>query len=112
MDNGTEYQRAWRTKVAALLAYERGPYEEAFGVPFLTIAVVTPDATRRDTLAALDRRRDCGRVGQGSRRISSASACLPPDWDDVTGFFLGDAWRRLGNDTPVPLIEGIALPPA
>ena len=110
-DNGTEYGRSWRGKVASLLAYERGPYQAAFGVPFLTVAVVTPDVTRRETLrtwtaAALHA------AGVGGQADLFRFAALPPDWEDVENFFLGACWYRLGDDTPVPLIEGIPLPPA
>jgi len=108
-DNGTEYGRSWRGKVASLLAYERGPYQAAFGVPFLTVAVVTPDATRRETL-----RRWTGAAlhaaGAGAQADLFRFAALPPDWEDVENFFLGTCWYRIGDDTPVPLIEGIPLP--
>ena len=109
MDNGTEYGRAWREKIASLLMYERGPYQESFGVPFLTVAVVTPDTTRRDTL-----RKWTAAEITASGAVEQADifrfAALPPDWEQVTNFFLGDAWYRIGDETPVPLIEGIALP--
>jgi len=109
MDNGTEYQRAWREKVASLLAYERGPYQESFGVPFLTVAVVTPDTTRRDTL-----RRWTAAAITAARAGEQADifrfAALPADWEQVTDFFLGEAWYRIGDDVPVPLIEGVPSP--
>jgi len=34
----------------------------------------------------------------------------PPDWEQVADFFLGDFWYRLGDDVPVPLIEGVSSP--
>ncbi len=42
LDRGTEDQRRWRGKVAALAAWAMGPYREAFAAQTLTIAVVTP----------------------------------------------------------------------
>jgi len=108
-DNGTEYQRAWREKVAGLLAYERGPYQESFGVPFLTVAVVTPDTTRRDTLRRwTDAAVRALRAGEQTDLFRFAA--LLTDWEQVVDFFLGDAWYRLGDDVPVPLIEGVPLP--
>jgi hypothetical protein len=50
LDRGTEDQRAWRHKVAALALWAAGPYREAFQTDNVTIAVVCPDASRRDTL--------------------------------------------------------------
>lgn len=49
LDRGTEEQKRWRGKVAALAAWADGPYRQVFGVQTLTIAVVTPDEARRDT---------------------------------------------------------------
>ncbi len=106
-DNGTEYQRAWRAKCAALLAFERGPYRAAFGSPFLTVAVVAPDAARRDLL-----RHWTAAELHGSNTMVQADlfrfAALPPDWEEIEGFFLGERWYRIGDDAPVPLIEGVA----
>ncbi len=106
-DRGTEYQRAWRAKVAALLAFEGGAYEAAFGAPILTVAVVTPDAARRDLLRRWTGAEIAAR-GAGAQADLFRFAALPPDWRDIEGFFLGERWYRIGDDTPVPLIEGIA----
>ena len=51
LDRGTEAQRAWRDKVAALALWASGPYMQAFETTNLTIIVVCPDAKRRDNLA-------------------------------------------------------------
>src|SRR5512135_2019586 len=50
LDRGSEDQKRWRSKVAALAAWAVGPYREAFGADTLTIAVATPDALCRDQL--------------------------------------------------------------
>ncbi len=51
LDRGTTEQKAWRHKVAALVAYAGGPYQQAFATPSLTIAVVaTPGSRRCDQL--------------------------------------------------------------
>jgi len=109
MDNGTEYGKAWQAKVTSLLAYERGPYQESFGVPFLTVAVVTPDTTRRDTLRRWTQA-EIAASGATEQADIFRFAALPPDWEDVTGFFLGAVWYQVGDNTSVPLIEGLALP--
>jgi hypothetical protein len=50
LDRGTEEQKFWRRKVAALIAWVDGPYAEAFETDNVTIAVVAPDEARRDQL--------------------------------------------------------------
>lgn len=53
LDNGTEYQVAWKTKLARLVAYAAGPYQQWAGTSSLVIAVVaTPGSTREDQLSA------------------------------------------------------------
>lgn len=51
LDRGTESQRAWRDKVAALALWALGPYRNAFQADNVTIGVVCPDVRRRETLA-------------------------------------------------------------
>ena len=47
LDRGTTAAKAWRRKVAALVAYADGPYQQAFGTRSLTVAVVaTPGEGR------------------------------------------------------------------
>ena len=50
LDRGTEDQKYWRRKVAALVVWANGPYREAFETDNITIAVVTPSVERRDQL--------------------------------------------------------------
>ena len=77
---------------------------------FLTIAVVTPDVTRRDTLRRWTDA-ELRASGAGEEQVDLFRfGVLPAAWEDVTGFFLGDTWYRIGADTPVPLIEGIVPP--
>ena len=46
LDRGTEHQKHWRRKVAALTAWAEGPYRQAFETDNLTIAVVVPSRAR------------------------------------------------------------------
>lgn len=106
VDGGTEWQAAWRGKVRALLAFEAGPYGEAFGVDSLTIVVVAPADARRDQLlhwtaqelAAqhADDRADLFRFGT-----------MPGDPADAQSFFRAPQWQIPGEAAPVPLIEGM-----
>jgi hypothetical protein len=53
LDRGTEVQRVWRQKAAALALWAIGPYREAFQATNITIIVVCPDNNkRRDDLAS------------------------------------------------------------
>ena len=63
LDRDTEDQKRWRTKVAALAAWAVGPYRQAFAAETLTIAVVTPDEGRQDTLRGWTRQ-ELARIGQ------------------------------------------------
>src|SRR5512135_600693 len=63
LDRGSEDQKRWREKVEALAAWARGPYREAFGNETLTIAVVTPEEARRDTLRTWTAQ-ELSRIGQ------------------------------------------------
>lgn len=124
LDRGTTGQKAWRRKVAALLAYAGGPYQEQFGTESITIAVVAtpgslpPDIRARmshtDLAAHSDARRDelvrwteaelaaQEREGlSGLFRFSGApTATLPP-----AAFFLSSQWRVPFQAAPVPLLE-------
>lgn len=43
LDRGSTGRRAWQRKLAALLSYAAGPYQQAFGTPSLTVAVVATE---------------------------------------------------------------------
>jgi hypothetical protein len=47
LDRGTEEQRAWRRKIANLLSFADGPYQDAFGTTSLTVVVATTAGERR-----------------------------------------------------------------
>jgi hypothetical protein len=50
LDRGTEEQKRWRRKVAALVYWAIGPYKEQFETDNVTFVVVTNTSTRRDQL--------------------------------------------------------------
>jgi hypothetical protein len=51
VDRGTEEQKKWRSKVAALLTWAQGPYRERFDTDSLTVAVIaTPGTARMEEL--------------------------------------------------------------
>lgn len=94
LDMGTTEQRAFRRKVAALVAYGLGPYREALGADSITIVLLAPGGERRaaellgwveDELAELDRR-DLG--GWFCVRGADPAAVRPEE------LYLAPAWRQ------------------
>lgn len=105
LDRGTTGQRAWRRKVAGLLAAAAGPYQQRFGTPSLTIAVVaTPGARRRDELL-----RWTAAELQAAGRTDAAPlfrvASLPETADVPGQLWVGAGWRTPCNDQVAPLLE-------
>ncbi len=104
VDGGTEWQAAWRRKVAALVSFERGPYTEAFGVESLTIVVVAPNDERCRQLCSWTERE---LVEQGA--LSNADlwrfGAMPPDLADAVTFFRSPRWSVPVRVSPVPLLE-------
>jgi Replication-relaxation len=50
LDRGTEEERQWRRKIAALLALAAGPYRAAFDADSMTVAVLATSGERRATV--------------------------------------------------------------
>ncbi|MGI8550160.1 MAG: replication-relaxation family protein [Dehalococcoidia bacterium] len=104
VDNGTEWQAAWRLKVQALLAMESGPYVEAFGVETLTIVVVAPTAERALQFR-LWTEAELAAQGAEDRGDLFRFGVMPPDLSDASAFFRALCWQRAGETASVPLIE-------
>ncbi len=104
VDNGTEWQVAWRRKVRALLAYEAGPYRAAFGVDSLTIVVVSQTGERTAQLLSWTEQEI---VEQGA--LANADlwrfGAMPRDPADAVSFFRTPRWAVPGQDALTPLIE-------
>ncbi len=103
LDQATEYQQRWRGKVAALAAWAEGPYRQAFANPSLTIAVVTPDAARRDRLRSWSAQ-ELARIGQ----LELAEIFLFTDANPATApeaFFFGRVWWEPEATEPVSLLS-------
>lgn len=103
LDRGSEDQAAWRAKVAAICAWALGPYPQVFRTDNLTVAVVTPDATRRDELRVWTARE------LAQRRLAHLNIFLFTCADPVTtpppAFFFGDVWYPPGAGAPVLLLD-------
>lgn len=105
LDRGTTEQKAWRRKVAALMAYANGPYQETFGTASLTIVVVaTPGEGRRDQLIRWTEAElsAAGRADQaGLFRFTGVSvAQMSPE-----NVFMGAGWRRPFDPQLRPLLD-------
>lgn len=107
VDNGTEWQAAWRRKVATLLAYDRGPYMEAFGVETLILVVVAPNAARCAQLRAWTEQELADEHAEAQADLFRFGT-MPDDRADGASFFLLPRWFIPGEAAAVPLIEGIA----
>ncbi|MHB8648508.1 MAG: replication-relaxation family protein [Thermomicrobiales bacterium] len=106
VDNGTEWQAAWRRKVAALLAYDRGPYMEAFGVDTLTIVVVAPDAGRCAQLRTWTEQELAAEHAEAQADLF-VFGTMPDDPADAAAFFRAPRWSIPGEAGMIPLIEGL-----
>jgi hypothetical protein len=103
IDNGTEWQAAWRRKVQALLALEAGPYGAAFGVDTLTIVVVAPDAPRAAQLRAWTRQ-ELTTQHATERADLFCFGAMPDDLSDPAPFFLSARWSIIGQEQRFPLV--------
>lgn len=104
LDRGTTEQRAWRRKVAALIAYASGPYQERFGTASLTIAVVaTSGKGRRDQLIRWTEAelRSHGHEHQANLFRFTGVPIVDTDPIDV---FAGSVWHRPFDPHPTPLL--------
>lgn len=104
IDNGTEWQVAWRQKVQALLALEAGPYMAAFGVETLTIVVVAQTAERALQLR-LWTEMELTAQGAEDRDDLFRFGVMPDDLADALAFFLSHRWQIPGETASVPLVE-------
>jgi hypothetical protein len=106
LDRGTEVQRAWRQKVAALAMWAVGPYKEAFETDNLTIAVACPDEKRRDELAGWTL------AELTDRRLNLTDIFLftaaQPAVVTPREFFFAPCWRSAGSEELLSLLD----PPA
>jgi hypothetical protein len=104
LDRGTEEQKAWRRKVAALVTWANGPYREAFETDNITIAVVAPTPTRRDQLREWTTRELAHRNLASDEEIFLFTSCDPVQ-TPANGFFYGSCWYLPRSDTPLPLLD-------
>lgn len=105
LDRGTTEQKAWRRKVAALMAYANGPYQEAFGTASLTIVVVaTPGAGRRDQLIRWTEA-ELAAAGRAEQSGLFRFTGVPVAETSPEMIFMGAGWRRPFDRQSRPLLD-------
>src|SRR5512142_1896842 len=103
LDRGSEDQKRWRGKVAALAGWALGPYREAFGAETLTIAVVTPEALRRDQLRGWTSQ-ELSRIDQPELAEIFLFTSADPVATAPQRFFFGRVWLEPSTAEPVSLL--------
>jgi hypothetical protein len=112
IDRGTEIQGKWRRKVQAILAYQRGPYQEAFGTDALTVCVIaTPGESRLKSLVQWTEAEltELGRQKSSDlfRFTSLRLGVHVPEAEQATpaDIFLAPRWRAPFASSAVPLLD-------
>ena len=105
LDRGTEEQKFWRRKVAALVTWANGPYKEVFQTDNLTIAVVTPSASRRDELRVWTAREITHRGWNREDEEIFLITCADPVKTDPGSFFFDPVWYLPGQENPLALLD-------
>lgn len=104
LDRGTTGQKAWRHKIAALLAYVDGPYQDTFGTESVTIAVVaTPGPARRDELLHWTEA-ELQAEGRQAQADVFRFGILDAERDPAE-LFLAPCWFEPFQRTPVSFLE-------
>jgi hypothetical protein len=104
LDRGTIERTAWQRRVEALVAFQRGPYQEAFGTPALTIVVATTAGAercarlRRWSTAVLER------DGRDALDLFRFAALKPAELAPAT-LFLEARWLLAQGEERRPLLE-------
>jgi Replication-relaxation len=109
LDRGTHKSRRFKEKIAARLAWSRGPYQRTFGSPIIVVAIVaTPGAPRAAQLLTWTQ-------DELTRLHATPAECeqfiftaLPPDSTPEQLFF-DDCWRLPFQTQPTSLLRRLAV---
>lgn len=108
LDRGTQEQRAWRRKVAALVTWAQEQYYgKAFEAENVTIAVVTQSVKRRDQLRIWTAREleARGLIRQTDEEEIFLFTCADPVTTSPLAFFTDFLWYLPQSPDPLPLLE-------
>jgi hypothetical protein len=104
LDRGTVDRTPFRRKVRGLVAFSKGPYQEAFGSRGLTIAVATTAGEKRrdDMLAWIESElTDLAEERRGELFLCRA---IPPGAQDSDALFLRPTWHHPFRSEPTTLL--------
>jgi hypothetical protein len=104
LDRGTEEQKFWRRKVAALVTWANGPYRAAFKTDNITIAVVAPSAVRRDELRKWTARELAHRGWDADADIFLFTSADPVQSSPEV-FFFDPSWYLPSEELPLALLD-------
>jgi hypothetical protein len=105
LDRGTEEQKFWRRKVAALIAWVDGPYAEAFETDNVTIAVVAPNEARRDQLRTWTAREVTHRGLSEAYEELFLFTSDDPVKSGPSTFFFDPVWYLPSSKLPLSLLD-------
>lgn len=106
LDRGTREQKSFRQKVAALVAYAKGPYKAQFGTESITIAFAVASERSREKRAEDIVRwieQELTALGEQHEADLFRVAALPETLDPPT-VFLAPCWRRPFDTSLLPLL--------
>lgn len=105
LDRGTEEQKVWNSKIARLLAFAAGPYQQAFGTQALTILIVaTPGEGRvRQLLKWTESELTRQRATDEDSELFWFTACDPAAGPEA--LFFSPVWYRPFLKEPLVLWE-------
>jgi hypothetical protein len=110
VDRDSEQREVWQAKTRKLVAFIRGPYQEAFEQPappfILVVCPGNPEHARqllRWTQAVLEK------DGLQPYKRCFVFTAEDPVTADPAYFFLGDHWLRPFTEAPQPLLAGLVL---
>ena len=106
LDRGTEEQKRWRRKVANLIAYANGPYQEAFHTRSLTIAVLTTAGDKRllDLLRWTEA--ELKPEGEGAQGDLFLFTSLTPAAVAPEDIFIAQRWYQPFHQEAIALLDG------
>jgi hypothetical protein len=108
LDRGTEVVRAFRAKLAGLIAFAQGPYAEVYKRRTLTIAILTTESERRATALTRWTEAELNRTGLGES-LASLFAIAHADLNAIepSTLYLSPLWRRPFDPTPRALLADL-----
>ncbi len=103
LDRASEFQRAWRQKIAAILAASSAGYAAHFGTTSLTVLIVCPGHTRRMNQLIEWTESQLRQDGLEAAGSLFALTAADPSVTDPRDFFLAPCWRMPFHAECAPL---------